>query len=225
MWLLQLLMALDYIHRKGVMHRAINLQTVAITENAHLKLTGFALPGLASKEQNCAKGEISDKEYCLSPELCRGDGHYTKKCDMWSVGCIMWALVCLEYPFSGKNLMQLTKNILIQPLQLGQIPGCYSQALGQIIISKLLNKDENKRPGPSELLFDSTMIKSMQQYALTATELKKEFEVVLDGNDSKIRTRKPKEGSILNSPTKQSPSKINKSLVEEQRKSIAEKIK
>ena len=87
-WLLQLLMALDHIHKKGIVHRAIGLQSVMIQENAHVKLANFALPGLPIVDQRYLKGYLSDREYCLSPELCRGDGHYTKKCDIWSVGCI-----------------------------------------------------------------------------------------------------------------------------------------
>lgn len=41
------------------------------------------------------------------------------------------------------------------------------------------------------------MIKCMQQYAATANQLKKEFEVVIDGNDEKIRTRKQKSSIIV----------------------------
>jgi hypothetical protein len=70
------------------------------------------------------------------------------------------------------------------------------------------------------------MIKCMQQYAATANQLKKEFEVVIDGNDEKIRTSKQKSSLIVaDERSKLSPSKINKSLVEEQRLSIIEKIR
>jgi len=166
-------MALDYIHRKGVLHRALSLDSVAISENAHVKLAGFALPGLIARGQNFL--QPSDREYCLSPELCRGEGHHTNKGDVWSLGCLMWALASLEYPFHGRSLQQLVRNIFAKPLRADQLPGCYSQPFRHIITNKLLNKDQYKRPGPSELLFDSTMIKNMQQYAATASQLKKEF--------------------------------------------------
>jgi NIMA (never in mitosis gene a)-related kinase len=140
-WLLQLLMALDHIHKKGIVHRAIGLQSVMIQENAHVKLANFALPGLPMVDQRYLKGYLSDREYCLSPELCRGDGHYTNKCDIWSVGCVIWGLTCLEYPYEGKSLAQLTRNILTKQLPTERIPGCYSQNFIRIMTSKILNKD------------------------------------------------------------------------------------
>jgi NIMA (never in mitosis gene a)-related kinase len=104
-----MIMALDYIHKKGLMHRCINLSNIFVTENAHIKLGELALPNLQLIDNDSNK--LTDREYCVSPEICLNQPFSTKS-DMWSLGCVMEALACFEYPFQGKTIHTLLRNIV-----------------------------------------------------------------------------------------------------------------
>lgn len=62
----------------------------------------------------------------------------------------------LDYPFKGKNLMELLQIITTREPD-KDIPSIYSEGLRKII-KKLLVKDPHKRPTASEILFDSLMV-------------------------------------------------------------------
>lgn len=45
--------------------------------------------------------EVLGTPYYMAPELF--SGKYNEKCDLWSIGVMMYYSICLNYPFNGKN--------------------------------------------------------------------------------------------------------------------------
>ena len=68
---------------------------------------------------------------------------------MWSLGCILYELCSLQHAFSGENLLGLVFKI-VQDRQ-GPIPDMYSNEMKDLI-TKLLVKDEKKRPQVLDIL-------------------------------------------------------------------------
>ena len=41
--------------------------------------------------------------HTMAPEVLEGEKHYVHKCDLWSIGIIIYQLYFKEYPYKGKN--------------------------------------------------------------------------------------------------------------------------
>ena len=61
--------------------------------------------------------------YYMSPEACQSNP-YTAKSDVWSLGCILYELCCLEHAFKADNLLGLVFKIVQE--EPGPIPDYYS---------------------------------------------------------------------------------------------------
>lgn len=108
--------------------------------------------------------------YYISPEVL--DKKYTKACDLWSIGIVLYILLCGFPPFYGEN-----DNEIFRAIQKGDFKfpspewdGISEEA--KDLISKLLKKDPSKRISASAALvhewFDKVRLRDIyiQTYAI-----------------------------------------------------------
>ena len=140
-WFVQLCLALEYIHKRKILHRDLKSQNVFMTRNSTLKLGDFGISKVLENTNDQAL-TVQGTPYYMSPEVCQSlPYNYTS--DVWALGCILYELCTLQHAFSGENLLGLVFKI-VQDKQ-GPIPDMYSQEMKDLV-SKLLVKDEKKRP-------------------------------------------------------------------------------
>ena len=109
---MQLLLTMDFIHKKGVVHRDIKLDNILINKieegDLKVKIADF---GMASyiKGQGQQNVEYSSQLYMkcgtpgyVAPEILCGNG-YNQKCDMFSMGSLMFNILTGLYLFSGDD--------------------------------------------------------------------------------------------------------------------------
>ena len=154
-WLLQLLNALSYIHAKNVIHRDIKPENVFLDANAMVKIGDF---GVSKILDSTIHSITTAGSHCyMSPEIVEGK-KYKNKTDVWSLGCVMWELASLRRPFAEKKFLEIHRRILED--EAGSIPKFYSGLL-QIVINKMLIKDQDKRPSIKEFLMDGKILEIM----------------------------------------------------------------
>lgn len=190
-WLLQLAMALEYIHRNNIIHRDIKSSNIFLTACGSVKIGDFGIAKILTNTLQAANTLVGTPNY-LSPEACDNQP-YTNKTDIWALGCVIYELCALKLPFQANNLMELLVKITKEDID--PLPKTYSKEIFRLIKS-LLIKDEIKRPSCQEILAKPMLIKVMQDFV---------------ARDSKgvLQKKVPiKQLSIHNEFKKKSPQKI-----------------
>eukprot|EP00041_Stephanoeca_diplocostata_P020062 m.440212 g.440212 ORF g.440212 m.440212 type:complete len:472 (-) comp21465_c0_seq6:183-1598(-) len=106
----QILSAVEYCHLHGIVHRDLKLENVVLDENRNVKVADFGLSTqfLGDADLSTFCGTIG---YC-APELLQGRAYDGTKVDVWSLGVILYTLVCGSLPFNGKCSVSLSGLII-----------------------------------------------------------------------------------------------------------------
>jgi calcium/calmodulin-dependent protein kinase I len=110
-----ILTAIKHLHENGVAHRDLKPENILLkdtTEDAIIKITDFGLSKIFSDD---LAGEVTMKTACgtpgyVAPEVLTHE-NYSSQVDLWSVGVIVYILLCGFPPFYGDNDAQMFKKI------------------------------------------------------------------------------------------------------------------
>ena len=158
---IQMLIGLNSIHKKKILHRDIKSQNIFLTKNLDIKIGDL---GVSKKliQTNFAKTFIGTPYY-LSPEICM-EKPYNDKSDVWAIGCILYELCSFNYPFNAKSQGALLLKILnSQPEKIEN--NYYSKDL-QNMINLLLNKNYELRPSCADILKMKIILEKAKKYNL-----------------------------------------------------------
>lgn len=109
-YMVQIVMAVHYLHRMGVVHRDLKPANIFLDVQDHVRLGDFGTVKLLRTHMPFCHTQIGTPIY-MSPELYRRE-RYTAKTDVWSLGCILHELLTLSPAFYGANMMDLRLNVL-----------------------------------------------------------------------------------------------------------------
>lgn len=98
----QILQALSYLHKKGIIHRNIRTGNILFTEQGklNLKLIDFDVAGTKTMESTQVyggAGGLHGPYYC-APEIFENQNN--EKCDVWSTGIVLYFLLFGDLPFT-----------------------------------------------------------------------------------------------------------------------------
>ena len=96
--------------------------------------------------------------YYTAPEIWSGK-KYDYKCDIWSLGVLIYEMCCLKMPFAAKDFPSLYRKVCEGKYQ--EIPeGYYSEQLRNLVRMCLIVEEE-MRPSASELL-ETAILRGME---------------------------------------------------------------
>ncbi len=140
---LQVLDALDYAHRFGIVHRDIKPANILLTRQARLKVTDFGISRFASTELTTTPLMIGTPSY-MSPEQCAGE-LVDQRSDLFSLGCILYELLAGERPFAGISYTDTIFKLVNQPhTPLGQLRPDLPETLGAVIDKALAKRPADR---------------------------------------------------------------------------------
>ncbi|KAK7114041.1 serine/threonine-protein kinase Nek11-like [Littorina saxatilis] len=145
-WIVQLTMALQYMHSRRVLHRDLKTRNIFLRQNM-VKIGDFGISRILMGTTDMAS-TFTGTPYYMSPEVLKHEG-YNSKSDVWSVGCILYELCALDHAFNGQGLMGVMYKIVEG--EAPDIPKKYSRDLNDVM-KKMLTKEPDLRPGAQEVL-------------------------------------------------------------------------
>lgn len=142
----QVVLALEYVHARRVLHRDLKSQNIFLTTTGEVKLGDFGIARVLEECEHSAKTRIGTP-HILAPEMCENKP-YGFKADIWGLGVMMYELLALEVPFSANNLASLIIRICItEPKPIAPI---YSAELRSVVVDSLA-KNAQDRPTAAEI--------------------------------------------------------------------------
>ncbi|XP_033230072.1 maternal embryonic leucine zipper kinase-like isoform X2 [Belonocnema kinseyi] len=110
----QIVSAVAYLHSLGYAHRDLKPENVLLDRDQNLKLIDF---GLCAKPkggmQNHLYTSCGSPTYA-APELILGKKYLGSQVDIWSMGVLLYALLCGFLPFDDNSIENLYKKILFE---------------------------------------------------------------------------------------------------------------
>jgi serine/threonine protein kinase len=101
----EILVAVRYMHRQGVVHRDIKPENILFTskddDTSPIKIIDFGLARKFNAREDVSMSTVVGTPYYIAPEVLQKD--YDSACDLWSVGVIAYILLCGYPPFNGAD--------------------------------------------------------------------------------------------------------------------------
>ena len=145
--LVQILNGVNYLHKNGIIHRNLKSKNILLNNQRLVKISDFEASIVVENNNKMIRGQIGTPFY-TAPEIWEEEP-YNYKCDIWSIGCIIYEMASLTLPFKGDTIASLYKNIMSKKIK--PIPDFYSEDLKKII-NHMLIFDPSERPSTDLLL-------------------------------------------------------------------------
>uniref|UniRef100_A0A1B6H4M6 non-specific serine/threonine protein kinase n=1 Tax=Cuerna arida TaxID=1464854 RepID=A0A1B6H4M6_9HEMI len=106
----QIVSAVSYCHSRNIVHRDLKAENLLLDENMNIKLADFGF------SNHFVPGEMLST-WCGSPpyaapELFEGKRYDGPKADIWSLGVVLYVLVCGALPFDGTTLQCMRNRVM-----------------------------------------------------------------------------------------------------------------
>ena len=134
-----------YLHSYGIVHRDLKLENVMMSDNGETAVSKLVDFGLAKM---IGPNEKADEPFgtlgYVAPEVLKKEP-YSFSCDLWSFGCIVYALLSGSLPFDHESQKQTIKMTLESKLEFDL--ACWDKVSETCkdLLKKLLMKDPKAR--------------------------------------------------------------------------------
>ncbi|XP_051719916.1 serine/threonine-protein kinase SIK3 homolog isoform X2 [Ctenopharyngodon idella] len=106
----QIVAAVYFCHCRNIVHRDLKAENLLLDHNLNIKIADFGFSNLFSRGQ-LLKTWCGSPPYA-APELFEGKEYDGPKVDIWSLGVVLYVLVCGALPFDGSTLQNLRARVL-----------------------------------------------------------------------------------------------------------------
>jgi eukaryotic-like serine/threonine-protein kinase len=140
----QVLAALSYAHKRGVVHRDIKPSNIMVSPQGEVKLMDFGIAKSNTEPRLTRTGATMGSLHYMSPEQVRGDT-VDARSDLYSLGIVLYELSAGRCPFEGASTYAiLNAQLNTPPRPPIELNRSLPSQLNEIILTAL-NKDPGNR--------------------------------------------------------------------------------
>ena len=175
----QILSAIVYCHSNNIVHRDIKADCILIEsiENIvhngeefplfHIRLTDFSSARSFNKKKKLTK-KIGTS-YFIAPEVL--NRNYNEKCDVWSIGVLLFIMLCGKPPFWGESDKEILEKVKTGKYDWRDDEWKSISQEGQAMVHELLNIKVSSRPSASEALQHKWFSKYLYKHPVQRTKV------------------------------------------------------
>jgi len=153
----QVLAALGFAHRHGIVHRDIKPHNVVVDADGRLKVTDFGIARSGASQMTEVGSIIGTAQY-LSPEQARGSP-VDQRSDVYSVGIVLYEMLTGQVPFTGDTPLEIAmKHLSEVPVPPSEARSDVPEDLDLVVLRALAKDPEDRYQTAEEMDADLARI-------------------------------------------------------------------
>jgi predicted Ser/Thr protein kinase len=148
---LEVAQALAYLHESGVVHRDVKPANILLDGKGRAKLADFGLARTSEDARLTSHGGTLGTPLFMAPEQVQSSTHVGPSADVFSMGCVLYALLTGKSPFFAEHVAAVLQKVLhapVPPLPVGaEVPAGLES-----LLSEVMAKDARRRPRDARAL-------------------------------------------------------------------------
>ena len=156
--------AISYCHAKSIVHRDLKPENILLDtkqddQSASIKVIDF---GASMRFDPTKKmNQVFGTAYYIAPEIFKFD--YNEKCDVWSIGVILFILLSGKPPFTGDNDKEIIDSVKTGIFSISGNEWAGISADAKDLVKQMLTYDPNLRISAQEALNHEWIKKKFHQ--------------------------------------------------------------
>jgi serine/threonine-protein kinase len=204
----QVLSAVGYAHRQGVIHRDLKPSNVMVMGSGEAKVTDFGIAKVLGSSKFTRTGTAMGSAHYMSPEQIRRPETVDARSDIYSLGCVFYEVLTGRPPFGEKDTSGTESDYEVKTAHVTEAAPALETVKSSIpawlakLVMSMLEKEPDQRPSSCEAIVEKfkagDSLERVREEKTTFTssrerleENRRKFREIrerLEENRSKIRT-------------------------------------
>jgi len=107
----EILLGLEYLHEKDIVWADLKPENILLNREGHSRLIDFGTAKKIDKDSLFPPDEGHTLEY-MAPEMINGQDGYNHRADIWSLGVLLYEMLCGKSPFKAPTIQDIKDRIL-----------------------------------------------------------------------------------------------------------------